>query len=198
MLAALRAEVICTPNLSIKKRLCQDVPVWTNDRCIEGMLIHKYASLLLRFAGRVNAIREGRRLHLGQPASPRASLHPLQLLDGLRGLDQGFGDLARFRVGALLLVQVLRPAAAAAKVRQQRIIPPERVSLERLRICKDLRMALPRSIRCRALPDAQERMGWSEWPADVVRHTAASYLLAHHQDADRVPPGIGEFSWWLT
>ena len=81
--------------------------------------------------------------------------------------------------------------AAASKVRQRRIVTLEPVAVAWMREAQGAQMPVPVATRRRALRDLRERMGWAEWPADILRHTAASYLLAHHQDAGKVALNLG-------
>ncbi len=81
--------------------------------------------------------------------------------------------------------------AAASKVRRRRIVSLEPVAVAWMRKAEGAQMPVPVGTRRRALRAVRDRMGWEEWPADILRHTAASYLLAHHQDAGRVALNLG-------
>ena len=83
--------------------------------------------------------------------------------------------------------------AAASKVRRRRHVPLEPAAVEWLRIAKQLDASLPLPSRTRRTLCDRMRgvMGWPEWPQDVLRHTAASHLVALHQDVARVALMLG-------
>ena len=87
----------------------------------------------------------------------------------------------------------VRVDAAASKVRRRRIVHLMPNALEWLAFSKELGAALPysRSSRCRALARAARRLGFSTWPQDVLRHSAASYLMTHTRDVGRVADDLG-------
>lgn len=82
-----------------------------------------------------------------------------------------------------------------SKTKHPRIVdlgfcPP---ALHWLKVAKKLGAKLPlgetmRLIYTRGLRNA---LGLKAWPQDVLRHTAASYLLAYHQDAGKVAAFLG-------
>lgn len=88
---------------------------------------------------------------------------------------------------------ILRVDAAASKVRQRRIVNLEPNANEWLSIAHDLgnRLPMPKVTRRRHQRALREAMGWEAWPSDVLRHTAASYLLALHQDVGKVARTLG-------
>lgn len=83
--------------------------------------------------------------------------------------------------------------AQASKVRWRRVVPLEALAVRWLREAQIVRAELP------CVPQALKRfrrrlrdaLGLTSWPADLLRHTAASYLLAHHQDAGKVAAMLG-------
>jgi integrase len=83
--------------------------------------------------------------------------------------------------------------AAASKVRRRRIVPLAPAAVAWLEAAKRLGSALPLAqvTRRRDLRATRDAMGWPEWPADVLRHTAASYWLARDRDAARVADALG-------
>lgn len=86
--------------------------------------------------------------------------------------------------------------AAASKVRARRIVALEPVAVAWVNVARVTHpeapaVSPPHATRRRALRKIREAMGWESWPADILRHTAASYLLAHHQDAGKVAMNLG-------
>ncbi len=91
--------------------------------------------------------------------------------------------------------QRIRIEAAQSKIRRHRLIdlslcPP---AVEWLRIAKALKspLPLPYATRRRYLRGLRNFLGLKRWPQDILRHTAASNLLAHHQDAGKVAAFLG-------
>lgn len=74
----------------------------------------------------------------------------------------------------------VRVEAQTSKVRQRRIVTPMPMAVTWLKIARDLGSELPltRQVRRRAIRRLRDALGWSSWPKDVTRHTAASYWLA--------------------
>jgi site-specific recombinase XerD len=83
--------------------------------------------------------------------------------------------------------------AAASKVRRRRHVPLEPAAVEWLKEAQRLGSTLPLPSRTRRTLCDRMRgvMGWNEWPQDVLRHTAASHLVALHQDVARVALVLG-------
>ena len=83
--------------------------------------------------------------------------------------------------------------AAASKVRRRRIVRLEPAAVAFLKHARDSDSRLPvsRETRRRYLVHAKTKLGFDSWPQDLARHTAASYLLDHHQDAGRVAESLG-------
>lgn len=79
--------------------------------------------------------------------------------------------------------------AAVSKVRRRRLTPIPAVALAWLKFGGDL--PLPLSSRRRYVRRIRDRLGMEDWPQDVLRHTAASYTLAIHQDAPKVAMWLG-------
>lgn len=80
-----------------------------------------------------------------------------------------------------------------AKTRQRRIVPlePRAVALLAPHV-KPEGAVTPASITIRRFHRSmREKLGFEEWPKDVLRHTAASYLLAIHHDANKVAMILG-------
>jgi len=82
-----------------------------------------------------------------------------------------------------------------SKVRTPRIIdlefcPP---ALPWLRVAKAIggRLPLPKTTRIRGVRKLRAFLGMDRWPQDVLRHTAASNLLAFHQDAGKIAAFLG-------
>lgn len=83
--------------------------------------------------------------------------------------------------------------AAASKVRQRRIVRPMPTTFEWLEEALRLgaRLPLPHSSRRRIVRRARDVMGFETWPADILRHTCASYWLAVSQNAAQVAYQLG-------
>jgi len=83
--------------------------------------------------------------------------------------------------------------AAASKVRRRRIVELEPTAVEWLRKATESNGRLPVTIstRRRYHRQAAKVLGFESWPQDCLRHTAASYLLAHHRDAGKVAYQLG-------
>lgn len=84
--------------------------------------------------------------------------------------------------------------AEISKVRKQRIVPLHKTAVEWLRPLADKAkpedMIAPPEVTLRRHRRAlREHLG--KWPQDVLRHTAASYLLCLHEDAAKVAHMLG-------
>lgn len=88
---------------------------------------------------------------------------------------------------------LLRIDAAASKVRQRRIVHLEPAARAWLGLAKKLKsdLPLPHVTRRRQLRALREHLGFEDWPKDVLRHTAASHLLAIKKDAAAVALELG-------
>lgn len=89
----------------------------------------------------------------------------------------------------------IRIESAGTKVRSHRIIdlmmcPP---ALKWLAEAKLIKSPLPLAevTRRRYLRKLRKKLGFEKWPQDILRHTAASNLLAFHQDAGKVANFLG-------
>lgn len=83
--------------------------------------------------------------------------------------------------------------AASSKVRQRRIVPLSTNLIKWLRKAKKLEGALPISptTRRRHQRTLRDAMKWEQWPQDVLRHTAASMMMARDRDASKVADALG-------
>ena len=88
---------------------------------------------------------------------------------------------------------IVQVDAAAAKVRQRRIVHLLPAAIAWLQVAKDTKaeMPIPNVTRRRMQRDLRGTMGWEAWPQDILRHTAASYWLASVQDAGKVAHELG-------
>ncbi|MEI6195259.1 MAG: tyrosine-type recombinase/integrase [Verrucomicrobiota bacterium] len=79
--------------------------------------------------------------------------------------------------------------AAASKTRDRRIVPLNETALSWLKICKAGKpddMVAPAKSSLRRYRQALKAAAGVKWVQDILRHTAASYLLQLHQDAAKV------------
>lgn len=83
--------------------------------------------------------------------------------------------------------------AAASKVRQRRIVELHPAALYWLSTARQVGADLgaPHVSRRRFIRALRGKLELARWPQDILRHTAASYLLAEHQDAGRVARMLG-------
>lgn len=83
--------------------------------------------------------------------------------------------------------------AAGSKVRQRRIVHLDPVSMAWLKLAKALDSQLPISAMSlrRCIRGIRDMLKWEKWPQDLLRHTAASYLLASRQDVGAVAMQLG-------
>ena len=79
--------------------------------------------------------------------------------------------------------------ASASKVRRRRLVYLEPAAVALLRLGG--RLPVSRATRRRYQSFACAVLGFEEWSQDLLRHTAASYLLALHRDAGKVAFGLG-------
>lgn len=84
-------------------------------------------------------------------------------------------------------------SAAASKVAQRRIVHMESSAVAWMRLAKQMDARLPSTpfLARKLLPALAEALGFERWPHDVLRHTAASYMLAHARDAAAVALELG-------
>lgn len=83
--------------------------------------------------------------------------------------------------------------AAASKVRHRRVIPLEPAAVGWLTRARELEAQLPWEWEKRKHVQKclRNSAGWERWWPDVLRHTAASYLMAIHRDAGKVAHTLG-------
>ena len=83
-----------------------------------------------------------------------------------------------------------------AKTRRRRIVPlePCAVALLSALPAKAGNITPPTGTVRRFKRRACKVIGFAEWPSDILRHTAASYLLALHGDAGKVSARLGNSS----
>ena len=87
----------------------------------------------------------------------------------------------------------VRIDAAASKVRRRRIVHLMPSAHAWLREAKQPGLATPLAhvTRRRCLRRLREKLGFSAWPADILRHTAATFWLAEWRDAGKVAHELG-------
>lgn len=102
------------------------------------------------------------------------------------------GELSKLSFGDVDIEQrIIRIDAATSKVRRRRFVELEPKAIHWLKlhvICEG--PVTPRQKR-RKLRRLAAAMGWDCWPKDVLRHTAASYLMAKYRDAGLVADKLG-------
>lgn len=83
--------------------------------------------------------------------------------------------------------------AAASKVRNRRIIHLTETAAAWLAEARRLGSLGPVSAatRRRYIKEAREHLGFRSWPQDILRHSAASYLLSRTQNAAQVAEWLG-------
>lgn len=166
----------CERRRYIKENFCDRIETPSQDRMPPQVLTVEQAESALKFT-------------LDQKPEFLAWL-ALTLLLGLRPeseadkLEHGRIDLENHR----LIVVV-------SKVRSHRIIhladiPPAEPWLKKAIEVK-ARFQIPYATRRRYIRALREHLGFDRWPQDLLRHSAASYLLAHHQSAERVAMILG-------
>lgn len=84
-------------------------------------------------------------------------------------------------------------SAAASKVALRRIVHLEPAALDWLKVAKAVKSVLPvnEAMMRKLLPILTRTLRFNEWPVDLLRHTAASYLLAEKRDAGLVAMELG-------
>lgn len=84
--------------------------------------------------------------------------------------------------------------AAASKVRRRRIVPLNDTALAWLKTVKAGKageLVAPEKSSLRRYRRAMANAAKVEWVQDILRHTAASYLLQQHEDATKVAHWLG-------
>ncbi len=84
--------------------------------------------------------------------------------------------------------------AAASKVRLRRMVHLQPVAVAWLRLGRAGKLPWDRDPRMRVFRRLRGVLGLAQWPADVLRHTAASFLLVELQDAGQVALELGNSS----
>lgn len=85
---------------------------------------------------------------------------------------------------------ILTIDAAASKVRHRRIVPLDPKALLLLIRCRRIDPVVPNRRPWR-LSRIGHWLGWPGWQQNILRHTAASMLLAKHKDAAKVALWLG-------
>jgi integrase len=87
----------------------------------------------------------------------------------------------------------IRVEAQTTKVRQRRVVYPHPTAMAWLRQARDRKAELPiaRQPRRRAIRLLRTLLGFTNWPKDVTRHSAASYWLAETGNAAQVASSLG-------
>lgn len=121
-------------------------------------------------------------------ASRRPHMLPFFSLGMLAGVRPD--EIARISWDAIDVERgLLTIDAAASKVRRRRLV---RLESETTKLLKSGgRLPVSRATRRRYQSFACAVLGFEEWPQDILRHTAASYLLARHGDAGKVALSLG-------
>lgn len=121
----------------------------------------------------------------------------LALLCGMRpeeAMNTKRADIElKFQWGTIDQVGIVRVDSAATKVRNRRIIHLSTAQREWLKVALKLKPMLPisKSSKKRFLKFLRTKLGFKAWPQDILRHTSASYQLAHYQDAGKVAREFG-------
>ncbi len=113
----------------------------------------------------------------------------LALFVGVRPEETEKLDWSAFdESGKILVVD-----ACVSKVRHRRIAELHPSACEWLRAARSSQSVLPmhRMTRRRMLREARAVLGFESWPQDVLRHSAASYMMATYRDAGRVADWLG-------
>jgi integrase len=113
----------------------------------------------------------------------------LGLFAGLRP-----GELQNLKWDAVDLVNGrLRVDAAITKVRRMRWVKLPANCIAWLKSCprRRGRVAPSHSTLRRAIRRVRNVMKWKAWPQDLLRHTAASYLVAIHEEVNKVALMLG-------
>lgn len=84
---------------------------------------------------------------------------------------------------------IVRIDASASKVRQRRIVPIPENAIAWLKLCERHEQKIG-AVRWKWIEAAERKTGL-KWENDILRHTAASYLVAKHEDCGRVARWLG-------
>lgn len=86
-------------------------------------------------------------------------------------------------------------AMVNGKTRRRRIVPLEPIAVKLLQICwRETGHVAPSKSTIRRWRKASRVLIGGKWTADILRHTAASYLLAKHRDTGKVSMTLGNSS----
>jgi integrase len=86
----------------------------------------------------------------------------------------------------------IRVEAQTTKVRQRRVVYPKREAMAMLKVAmKKGKLPIRSQPRRRALRRLRKLLGFTAWPKDITRHTAASYWLADCESAASVAKSLG-------
>jgi hypothetical protein len=78
---------------------------------------------------------------------------------------------------------------AASKIHRRRITPLAACAVAWLKLGGEL--PIPHTSKRRYIRAIRDRLALAKWPADALRHTAASMMLAREQDAGKVALWLG-------
>jgi integrase len=121
-----------------------------------------------------------------QQHQPRAmAFASLALFAGVRPQETERIDWAAYKDGKVVI------DAAASKVRRRRVVDLHDTARAWLEASKGSPLPMTGITRRRFLAKARALLGWTAWPQDVLRHTAASFLMAIHKDAGLVADWLG-------
>lgn len=87
----------------------------------------------------------------------------------------------------------IKIGAGETKVRRRRVLTMEPVAVEWAQWwqARGIEIPLNQATRRRDQRDLRNALGLSAWPKDVLRHTAATYLLLKYEDAPKVALRLG-------
>jgi site-specific recombinase XerD len=111
----------------------------------------------------------------------------LTLLAGVRPEEAERSEWSAIAPGHVVI------AAQTSKVRWRRVVPLMPLAAEWLAEARkrEAELPLPAISLKRFRRKLRDELKLPKWPADLLRHTAASYLLAEHQDAGKVASWLG-------
>jgi integrase len=140
-------------------------------------------------APRILSAQEARRMlsTVSQECPAAAPWFVLGLFAGLRP-----SECDRITWDAVDLARgIVTVDAAASKVRRRRVVTLSPQAAAWVTWARSGSLPLPVTTRRRALRAVRDSLGWYAWPADVLRHSAASYAMAETKDAGRVAHSFG-------
>lgn len=102
------------------------------------------------------------------------------------------GELGKLTYADVDLVRgIVRIDAATSKVRRRRFVELEPKAIHWLKLHVACVGAVTPCQKRRKLRKLAAAMGWDCWPKDVLRHCAASYLMAKYRDSGLVADKLG-------